>query len=617
MACSFAPHNLNEIIDAAIYYLNHKDATAEDLCNFIKGPDFPTGGVIINQDELKTAYLTGKGRARIRGEYIVERTKTHDILVFTSIPYKVSKETLSEEIDKLCESKEIEGITEIRDESNKKGVRFVIELAKGVNADVIANKLYKLTDLETTYSFNQVALVNKTPKLMTILDLIQEYVKHQEDVLHRRCQYDYDKINARIHIVKGLIKASENIDKIIQVIKRSEDSTRARRNLMELYLFTDVQAQAILDMKLSKLANIERIALERELEDKQDIAKRLLVILNNPFAARKTLCDELTDFKRKFGDARRTIITQVVVEPEEKEIVGIQPEDCVVIITENGNIKRVASNSFKPQKRNGVGVKTQNEITHSVIKTNTIDILAVFTNYGKVYRLNVNDIPAGTNSTRGVSINTLVPMETTEKFITIASIERKAQENQYVWFVTKNGLIKKTALSEYSNMKRKTGITATTVKKNDKLVDIFVAPDTNIMIFTKFGMGLRMNGKEIGMTSRIAVGVKGIALKENDQVVAAVPCLSNTEIFLALSDGKIKRMPMSELVVQNRGGKGSSCTKNDYIVDALATTQEDKIFIAGALSNICIEAKEVTIASRSGSGVKGIKEGDILAISKV
>lgn len=617
MACSFAPHNLNEVIDAAIFYMNNRDATATDLCDYVKGPDFPTGGVVINKNELKTAYTTGKGKARIRGEYVVEKGKTHDTLVFTSIPYKVSKETLAEEIDKLCETKEIEGIAEIRDESNKKGVRFVIEIQKEYNAEVVANKLYKLTDLETTYSFNQVALVNKTPKLMTLKDLIQEYVKHQEDVFNRRCKFELEKLNARIHILQGLVKASENIDKIIQVIKRSEDTARARNNLMDVYLFTEAQAQAILDMKLSKLAHIEKVALERELEDKQSAAEKLLIILNDPAIAQKTLCEELLNFKLRFGDARRTKIEQINITPEEKEVIEIQPEDCVVLVTETGNIKRMTTSAFKAQKRNGQGVKTQNDITHSIISTNTIDALMVFTNYGRVYKVSVNDIPAGNNVFKGVPINTLVSMDAKEKFIAIASIERGTKEGQYVWFATKNGLIKKTALSEYAGIKRKTGITATNIKDGDELVSVFVAPDCQLMFFTENGMSLRINGKDIGATARTSIGVKGIALKDNDKTAVVIPCFDETEIILAFDNGTIKRVPIKEFTIQNRAGKGLVCAKNCKIIDAVAVDATDKIFIAGTISNICLAVSEITLGSRASTGIKAIKNGDIIAITKV
>lgn len=617
MACSFAPHNLNEVIDAAIFYMNNRDATAADLCDYVKGPDFPTGGVVINKNELKTAYTTGKGKARIRGEYVVEKGKTHDTLVFTSIPYKVSKETLAEEIDKLCETKEIEGIAEIRDESNKKGVRFVIEIQKEYSAEVVANKLYKLTDLETTYSFNQVALVNKTPKLMTLKDLIQEYVKHQEDVFNRRCKFELEKLNARIHILQGLVKASENIDKIIQVIKRSEDTARARNNLMDVYLFTEAQAQAILDMKLSKLAHIEKVALERELEDKQSAAEKLLIILNDPAIAQKTLCEELLSFKLRFGDTRRTKIEQINITPEEKEVIEIQPEDCVVLVTETGNIKRMTTSAFKAQKRNGHGVKTQNDVTHSIISTNTIDALMVFTSYGRVYKMSVNDIPMGNNIFKGVPINTLVSMDTKEKFIAIASIERGIKAGQYVWFATKNGLIKKTALSEYAGIKRKTGITATSIKDGDELVSVFVAPDCQLMFFTENGMSLRINGKDIGATARTSIGVKGIALKDNDKTAVVIPCFNETEIILAFDNGTIKRVPIKEFTIQNRAGKGLVCAKNCKIIDAVAVDATNKIFIAGTISNICLAVSEITLGSRASTGIKAIKNGDIIAITKV
>ena len=617
MACSFAPHNLNDVINAAIYYLNNNDATSEQLYNYIKGPDFPTGGTIINANELKEAYMTGKGKARIRGEYIVERAKNHDILVFTSIPYKISKETLIQEIDQLCEIKELEGIAEIRDESNKQGVRFVIELMKDVNADVIANKLYRLTDLESTYSINQVALSNKVPKLMTLRDLIKEYVKHQEEVFKRRTQFDLSKLEKRIHILEGLIKACIEIDKIIQTIKKSDNTSTAKQALIAEYSFSEAQAQAILDMKLSKLAKIEKISLEQELKEKKEAAEKLFAILNDPKIALNTLCKELEDFKTKFGDARRTTITQLNITPEEKEIIEIVPEECVVVTTANGNIKRIPANTFKTQKRNGVGVKTQIETTQTIVKTNTVDTLMVFTSFGKVYRISVNDIPIGTNVSRGSSIETLLSLDKNEKYVTLASIEYGAKEGQYVWFVTKNGLIKKTALSEYVGTKRKTGIVATGLKAGDEIASIFISPDNHIMIFTNQGMSLRLNGKDIGTSSRTSLGVKGITLKEEDQVVTAFACGTHKEVLIALNGGTIKRVSLNEFVVQNRAGKGLMCAKDCTIIDAIAIDEADNILIAGNLSNICITAKDIALTSRTSMGVKAIKAGNIISISKV
>ena len=617
MACSFAPHNLNEVIDAAIFYMNNRDATAADLCDYVKGPDFPTGGVVINKNELKTAYTTGKGKARIRGEYIVEKGKTHDTLVFTSIPYKVSKETLAEEIDKLCETKEIEGIAEIRDESNKKGVRFVIEIQKEYSAEVVANKLYKLTDLETTYSFNQVALVNKTPKLMTLKDLIQEYVKHQEDVFNRRCKFELEKLNARIHILQGLVKASENIDKIIQVIKRSEDTARARNNLMDVYLFTEAQAQAILDMKLSKLAHIEKVALERELEDKQSAAEKLLIILNDPAIAQKTLCDELLSFKAKFGDARRTTITNIEMTAEEKEVAEIIPENCVIVITEAGNIKRIPATSYRTQKRNGKGIKNQDEVIQNVIKTNTIDNLMVFSSFGKVYRLAVNDVPVGTNATRGISIETLVAMDVGEKFVTLTSVDRTAPDGQYVWFITKNGVIKKTGLSEYTGMKRKTGVIATVLREGDSLVKVFVAPNSQLIVFTKNGMGLRFDGKSVSASSRTSIGVKAINMNEDDSVVDVVYLSGEKDIMIFAKNGTAKRVPLSEFILQNRAGKGLICHKSGDVVAACPVNDDHMMLIVGDITSICISASDVTEGSRATQGVMVIKGSNIIGVARI
>lgn len=618
LACNFAPHNLSEIMNAAMAYLEDKNIEPLKLCAFIKGPDFPTGGVIINQNELKQIYLTGKGKARIRGEYVVESTKNHDFLVFTSIPYKISKENLIEEIDKLCEAKEINGIAEIRDESNKQGVRFVIELEHGVSADLIAKQLYKHTDLETTFSVNQVALVGKTPKLMTFKDLIAEYVKHQEDVFMRKTKYDLDKVQARIHILQGLVKASENIDTVVQLIKRSPNPTVAKSNLMERFLFTEAQAQAILDLKLSKLAHIEAVALSNELQEKQLLEKAYLAICEDPSVAQKKLLDEFAAFKSKFGDARRTKIIQIDQSQldEDKKIADIPVEDCVIVVTEGGNIKRVPASSFKVQKRNGVGIKSQSEVTNTIIKTNTIDTLMMFTTNGRVYRIAVNDIPTGTSSSRGTAIGTLISLEPKEKVSVVVSVDRNADKSLYIWFVTKNGLIKKTSLSEYSGIKRKTGIVATTIKEDDSIAKIFVSPDSHILIFTEQGMSLHFNGHDIGATSRAAIGVKGIALKENDHVVTAFARGDNTDALLAFNDGTMKKVPFKDFSVQNRAGRGLICTKDNRIIDAIGVKEDDNILVAGN-TNIRIAVKDLPSTSRMGTSVKVIKGSNITAITKV
>lgn len=616
MACSFAPHNLNEVMEAAQKVLTG-DYTEDELLECIKGPDFPTGGIIVNQKELRDAYRTGKGRVRIRGEYHVESKNGRDTLVFDSIPYKISKENLILEIDTLCEEKKIEGIMEIRDESNKKGVRFVIELAKGINGDVIANKLYRLTELETTYSINQVALVDKTPRLLSFKTLIEKYVEHQEDVFLRRLNYELEKLKDRIHILHGLAKAVEDIDNVIQLIKSAENSIDAGVKLRAKYGFTEVQAKAILDMKLSKLAHTEKIAIENELEEKQKKADALIILIKNRAARCVALSNEFIEFAKKFGDARRTTVTNIEMTAEEKEVAEIVPENCVVVITEAGNIKRIPATSYRTQKRNGKGIKNQDEVIQNVIKTNTIDNLMVFSSFGKVYRLAVNDVPVGTNATRGTSIETLVAMDVGEKFVTLASVDRTAPNGQYVWFITKNGVIKKTGLSEYAGMKRKTGVIATTLREGDSLVKVFVAPDSQLIVFTKNGMGLRFDGKNVSASSRTSIGVKAINMNEGDSVADVVYLSGEKDIMIFAQNGIAKRVPLSEFVLQNRAGKGLICHKPGDVVAACPVNDDHMMLVVGDVTSICISASDVTEGSRATQGVMVIKGSNILGVARI
>lgn len=616
MACSFAPHNLSEVMEAAQKVLTG-DYTEDELLECIKGPDFPTGGIIVNQKELRDAYRTGKGRVRIRGEYHVESKGGRDTLVFDSIPYKISKENLILEIDTLCEEKKIEGITEIRDESNKKGVRFVIELAKGINGDVIANKLYRLTELETTYSINQVALVDKTPRLLSFKTLVEKYVEHQEDVFLRRLNYELEKLKDRIHILHGLAKAVEDIDNVIQLIKKAENSTDAGVKLRAKYGFTDAQAKAILDMKLSKLAHTEKIAIENELEEKQKKADALVVLIQNRAARCVALSNEFIEFTKKFGDARRTTVTNIEMTAEEKEVAEIVPENCVVVITEAGNIKRIPATSYRTQKRNGKGIKNQDEVIQNVIKTNTVDNLMVFSSFGKVYRLAVNDVPVGTNATRGTSIETLVAMDTGEKFVTLASVDRTAPNGQYVWFITKNGVIKKTGLSEYAGMKRKTGVIATTLREGDSLVKVFVAPDSQLIVFTKNGMGLRFDGKNVSASSRTSIGVKAINMNEGDSVADVVYLSGEKDIMIFAQNGMAKRVPLTEFVLQNRAGKGLICHKPGDVVAACPVNDDHMMLVVGDVTSICISASDVTEGSRATQGVMVIKGSNILGVARI
>lgn len=618
MACSFAPHNLKEIMDAVIHVANHPECKVEELLNFITGPDFPTGGLLINKDELKAAYLTGKGRARVRGEYTVETKGGRDSIVFTSLPYKVSKETLTEEIDKLCEEKKIEGIASIRDESGNGEVRFVIELEKGVSSEPIIAKLFKFSRLEDTYSFNQVALVDKSPKLMNIKQLIEIYVDHQKDVLLRKTQFEVDKIKAKIHILEGLLKALEDIDNVIALIKKSESAAVARVALMEKYTLSEVQAKAILDMKLSKLAHMEKIELQNEKADLTREADRLSNILANPVPE---LTRIFTEMKDTYGDARRTTITQVASTKEEKEIEFVEPEKCVVMMTEAGTIKRIPATSFRTQKRNGKGVKTQEDITSMIIRTNTIDSLMIFSNQGRMYRLLVNDIPVGTNVSPGQSIKSLVAMEANEEPAIMYSIYRDT-DAKYVLFATKNGVVKKTALEEYVNTKKKTGIGAISLKDGDELAAVTLIKDEPLAIVTKQGYVLRFNSIEVSATSRMTAGVKGINLSEGDEVIAALP-VRNPDDALALfsENGLGKKILPKETITQKRAGKGVVCYKisdaTGPVRAAMLVSDEDNILLVGDKTSICISATDIPAMGRATIGNQMIKNGKVIAASKV
>ena len=618
MACSFAPHNLNEVMDAAVHIAQNPGCEAKEILNFISGPDFPTGGLIINKDELPAAYLTGKGRARIRGEYVVESDKKGDTIVFTSIPYKVSKEDLVAEIDKLCEEGKLENITAIRDESNKDGVRFVIEVAKGASTEPIIAKLFKLTRLEDTYSFNQVALVDKKPRLLNMKQLLEIYIDHQKDVLLRKTKFEAQKVADRIHILEGLLKALEDIDNVIALIKKSESAAAAKVALMNQYHLSEVQAKAILDMKLAKLAKLEKVEIENEKKELETELARLNAIIANPIPE---LINVFNHIKKTYGDARRSTITQVATTKEEKEIEFVEPEKCVVVMTEGGLIKRIPATSFRTQKRNGKGVKTQDDITHAVIRTNTIDSLMIFSDKGKMYRLLVNDVPVGTNVSKGTSIKSLINMDMDEQPAVMYSIYRDT-DAAYVLFVTKNGLVKKTPLDEYVKTKKKTGIAAITIKEGDELAVVSLIKDEQLILVTEKGMGIRFDSKEISPTSRTTSGVKGINMGDDDRIVAAIPVRNaNDKLAIFVQGGMAKKFSLEELPLQKRAGKGLMCYKptssTGNVAAATLIEDTDNVLIIGDSSSICIAGDEIPVLGRSSIGNQVIKNNIIKSVSKV
>ena len=607
MACNWLPHNLNEVAQAIYDYLDGKEPT-------LPGPDFPTGGIIINKDDIPNIMKTGHGSIKLRGKYNIEDNN----IVFYEIPYGVATEALMDEIGAAADEERIKGIKNIRNESNRKGFRLVIECEKGATLLNIVNLLFKETSLQTSISYNQVALVDKTPTELNLKDCIKIYVNHNVDCITRETQFDIEKINNKLEITNGLLKALEDIDNIIALIKQSESSAVAKTRLMEKYNFSEPQAKAIVDMKLGRLAGLERIELQEEKASLESELKSLNLILQNPT---EELRIRLSALVKKYGDKRCTELAQITVPKEEKEIEYVEPEKCVVIMTEGGLIKRVPVTSFRTQKRNGKGVKTQDDITNAVIRINTIDSLMIFSNQGKMYRLLVNDIPVGTNTTKGQSVKGLVPMEGNEEPAVMYSIYRDT-DAQYVLFVTKKGLVKKTTLDEYIKTKKKTGIAAIALKEGDELAAVSLIKDEPLLLITANGMGIKFDSKEITATSRTTSGVKGITLAEGDSIIAALP-IRDTKDKLALfsTSGLAKKINLTELPLQKRAGKGLICYKptdsTGLVAAACLVSDEDNVLVLGDKSSICISALDIPELSRVPIGNQIIKNSKISSVSKV
>ena len=621
MACSFAPHNMNEVIDGIIATINNRDITVEELHKeYIKAPDFPTGGTIINQHELLNGYKTGKGRVRIRGKYNVEKIGRRECLVFYEIPYGVKKEKLIEDIAKLCEDKSIEGITDIRDTSNKHGMRIEIEVKKDINPDVIANHLFRLSALEDTYSLNHTAIVNKSPKVLNLKELIEVYIDHQVEVITRRTQFDLRKIDARLHIIEGLLKALEDIDNVIALIKASNNVQTAIEGLMKKYSLSEIQAKAIVEMKLRKLTGLEKVELEQENKELVEEANHLKSILGSTEVLNSVLIDELNEIKSNYGDARKTDVTNIIVKADEKDIQYVQPEEVVVVMTKAGNVKKIPAKSFKVQNRNGKGVKNQDDIILDVIRTNTIDTLMVFTALGKMYRLVVDQVPTGTNSSRGVAIHTLVKMEEHDKAIAITSLKRKT-DAEFVVSVSEQGMIKKTKLEEYMKAK-KSGIAAVGLREGDSIANIVFIKDEQLILVSEKGMSIRFKTDNIGSVGRTAIGVRGMKIAEGDRVVAALPINKDTDELAIFSQyGMAKRTPLKEYPIQGRDGKGTITYKpNDttgVVVSAALVEDKDNVLVVGDQTSICISAKDIPSLGKASLGNIMIKGNNVMSVTKI
>lgn len=618
LACNWLPHNLNEVVDTILAYLANPEITISDLVTYLPGPDFPMGGQIINKDNMASCYRTGKGRVIIRAKYILETRNKKELVVFKEIPFGVNTESLLEQINECYTSGKVVGIDEVRDESNKNGLRIVIELTKGSSAGSIVNKLYQETDLQKNVSFNQVALVDKVPTLLNLKDVIKIYTAHQIDVITREIQFDLEKAEARLNIVNGLLIALEDIDNIIALIKASKSAADARIQLGIRYHLNEEQTKAIVDMKLGKIASLEAVEIQSEQKELIEKTRDYKNILVSPARQNNILKDRLNELKAKFGDARRTELAQIEVSAKEKIIEAIEPEDVVIVLTKGGHIKRIPVKSFKIQKRNGKGIKNKDDSILDIIKTNTIDTLIMFSSEGKIFRIVVDDVPACLNSAPGTLINSLIKLGAGEEIIAITSHHRKSLATNAV-FVTANGMIKKTSITEYTSGGRTTtGVIGLKLKDGDSVVDITFLNNEELVLISKNGMSIRVKTDDITPVGRVAMGVKGMKLNDGDIVAAAVPVHKATDdLAIFTKSGLGKKVPLSEFTTQGRNGKGVMCYKGEVVIGAAMVSDDDNILILGSPSTIAISAKEIPQGSRTATGNAMIKGSLISSIVKI
>ena len=604
IACNWLPHNLKEVANAIYDYIDGKEP-------MLPGPDFPTGGIVINKNDIPNIMRTGHGSIKLRGKYNIEKNK----IVFYEIPYGVTIEDLLANIAEICNNKEIEGISEIRDESNKKGIRVVIECQKGIEPSSLINKLFAKTKLQISISYNQIALVDKTPVELNLKDCCKIYVDHNIDCLKKELNFDLHKAEDRLHIIEGLLIALEDIDNVIALIKKSSDSTKAKEALITKYSLSEIQAKSILAMRLSSLAHMEKVELENEKKELVDKIADIKDVLTNHARQLSMIKDNLSAIVNKYGDNRRTELAQISVKPEEKEIAEVIPENVIVTLTQNGLIKKVPTSSFKVQRRGGKGVKSVDESIMEMISTNTVDTLMFFTNKGKMYRTIVDNIPTGTNASKGIAINTIVNLENDERVIAMSSLYRKTNA-KYVVFVTKQGLFKKTYIEEYMKTNRNNGIAAIKLKEGDSVVGVTFLDEEDVILITKGGYAIHFETKSINPIGRLTSGVKGIKLSENDEVENILPVHKTTDsIAIIGKDGLGKKMELSDFPLQGRGGKGIIIYKGADIVGSEMIADEDNLLLVGD-KTLCISTKDIPMLGKTAVGNILIK-GNVSKVVKL
>lgn len=559
-------------------------------------PDFPSGGIIINKDDLHLINETGKGKVVLRAKTEI---KNNSIFI-TELPYQVFVEPLLDEIKKLVSDGELEEIKEIYNKTDKK--KLLIEIECKSNPEGVLKKLFNSTNLQKNYNANQFALVGKTPSLLNLKRYYDIYISHNTECISKEYIYDLKKAEARNEIVNGLLKALEDIDNIIKLIKASKSAINAKENLINKYKFSEAQAKAIVDMKLGKIANLEKIELENEKKELEKTIENCKDILSNNDKILNILIERLESFTKKYGSKRKTELTQINISKEDKEIINVVPEDVVVMVTQSGEIKRIPKKSFRAQRRNGKGIKSINDIILTSISTNTIDNVLIFTNSGKMYKILVDNIPVGTNVSKGESIYNLINIPTEEKIIAATSMNRDI-DKKYAVFITKQGLFKKTLLEEYKNIKKATGIQAIKLKDNDSIAKVFFMNEENFMIFTKDGIAIKFDTKDIKPIGRVTSGVKAIKLNDNDYVISGFP-ITNEKANIAIIgiNGYGKKCSLEDFNCQGKGGKG---VKTNFTIAGAELIEEgNEILLIGSPNSICISEKELPLQGRSNLGVK-------------
>ena len=614
MATNIPPHNLAETIDAVKLMMDNPEVTTRELMEVLPGPDFPTGGLVMGKSGIHRAYETGKGSIVLRSRTEIETTKSgRERIVVTEFPYMVNKTKVHEHIVRLAQEKRIEGITAVRDESSREGVRFVIEVRRDASANVILNNLFKLTQLQTNFSFNMLAIEKGVPKILSLRQILADYIAHQQEVVVRRTQFDKDKAEARAHILEGLLIALDHLDEVITIIRNSQTDAEAQAELMARFELTERQSQAILDMRLRRLTGLERDKIQNEYNDLLALIADLADILAKPERVIAIIKEELDESKRKFADARRTeLMVGEVVSLEDEDL--IEEEDVVITLSNKGYIKRLAQDEFRSQKRGGRGVQgtgvNDDDFVRDIVSTSTHDHLYFMTNKGRVYRLKGYEIPEYGRTAKGLPIVNLLKLDEGETIQTVINAKSdEASENNHLVFVTRQGLVKRTKEAEFKNI-RQNGLIALKLREGDELINVFLTTgNEEIVIGTKFGYSVRFKEDTIRSMSRMAAGVKGVTLRDGDQVVGAAAITEDQEVLIITEKGYGKRTSATEYPTKGRGGKGiktANITEKNGNLAGIVTVSGDEDIMVITDTGVIIRTAVANI-SQTGRATQGVK----------